>query len=61
VGRCETCRRMLALLQLVERPEEMFGEIGTDAVIDAWFGQRSRAFPGAIRTPKSRPAEAEAS
>ncbi|WP_433169363.1 hypothetical protein [Kribbella sp. CA-247076] len=42
---CETTQRLLALLQLLECAPAPFGELGDDAVLDAWFGARSPLFP----------------
>jgi len=42
----ETARRLLAFLRIVERGPAPFGELGDDAVLDAWFGRRAPA-----RTP----------
>lgn len=42
---CETCRRLLALLRMLERSAAPFGDAGADAALDAWFGQRSPLFP----------------
>jgi len=39
---CETTQRLLALLRIVERGPAGFGALGDDAVLDAWFGVRSR-------------------
>ncbi|MFF0269307.1 hypothetical protein [Kribbella sp. NPDC004536] len=57
---CETCARLLALRRLIERPAALFGTIGTDAVLDAWFGRRSPVFPARNAPLASRP-EREAS
>lgn len=37
----ETARRLLAFLRIVERGPTQFGELGDDAVLDAWFGPRA--------------------
>jgi hypothetical protein len=42
---CETCRRLLALLRMLERSAAPFGDTGADAALDAWFGRRSPLFP----------------
>ncbi|MEU4389532.1 hypothetical protein [Kribbella sp. NPDC023855] len=42
----ETARRLLAFLRIVERGPAPFGELGDDAVLDAWFGRQAPA-----RTP----------
>jgi hypothetical protein len=39
---CETTQRLLALLRIVERGPARFDVLGDDAVLDAWFGARSR-------------------
>jgi hypothetical protein len=49
---CEGCRRLLALLRLVERGAGAFGALGDDAALDAWFGRRSPRFPRGSR-PRS--------
>jgi hypothetical protein len=41
---CECCRRLLALLRIVQRDPPPFGVLGDDAVLDAWFGRRCPAF-----------------
>jgi hypothetical protein len=51
---CETTQRLLALLRLLERAPAPFGEVGEDAVLDAWFGARSPLFPHAAPTPEAR-------
>lgn len=38
---CECCRRLRALLQMIERTATPFGALGDDAALDAWFGPRS--------------------
>lgn len=46
-GMCECCRRLLALLRIVERGTGPFGPVGDDAVLDAWFGRYSPIFEAA--------------
>jgi hypothetical protein len=41
---CECCRRLLALLRMIERSAAPFGALGDDAALDAWFGPRSPLF-----------------
>ncbi|HET6987184.1 MAG TPA: hypothetical protein VFI00_11240 [Kribbella sp.] len=39
---CETTQRLLALLRIVEQGPGRFDVLGDDALLDAWFGVRSR-------------------
>jgi hypothetical protein len=39
---CERCQRLVALMRLVERGPALFGALGDDAALDAWFGRWSR-------------------
>jgi len=41
---CECCRRLRALLRMIERTAAPFGAVGDDAALDAWFGSRSPLF-----------------
>ena len=41
---CECCRRLLALLRMIECSTTPFGALGDDAALDAWFGPRSPLF-----------------
>ena len=43
--KCETSRRLLTLLYMLERAPAPFGAAGTDAILDAWFGPRYPVFP----------------
>jgi hypothetical protein len=43
---CDCCRRLLALLRLIEHGAVPCSVVGDDAVLDAWFGPRSRVFGG---------------
>lgn len=51
---CETCRKLLALLRMIERSAAPFGDAGTDAALDAWLRRRSPLFllPGAEPTTR---------
>jgi hypothetical protein len=41
----ETARRLIQLLRILERDPVLFGALGDDALLDAWFGIRSPLFP----------------
>lgn len=47
---CERCRRLLALLRMIERSAAPFDALGDDAALDAWFGRRSPLFGSRTRT-----------
>ncbi|WP_433022625.1 hypothetical protein [Kribbella sp. CA-294648] len=50
----ETARRLLAFLRIVEREPAPFGELGDDAVLDAWFGHHAPPSPPDPATPHPR-------
>jgi hypothetical protein len=56
---CETTQRLLALLRIVERGPARFDVLGDDAVLDAWFGARSRLAGSTEFAPPSERAAAE--
>jgi hypothetical protein len=41
---CETAQRLVALLRMLEQGPAPFGQLGDDAMLDAWFGRRSPLF-----------------
>jgi hypothetical protein len=41
----ETAQRLILLLQILERDPVLFGALGDDALLGAWFGARSPLFP----------------
>lgn len=45
---CECCRRLRALLRMIERTATPFGALGDDAALDAWFGARSPLYGRAL-------------
>ena len=49
---CATTQRLITLLRILERDAAPFGILGDDAVLDAWFGTRSRL---AGHTPRPDP------
>ncbi|MEU8226285.1 hypothetical protein [Kribbella sp. NPDC048915] len=57
---CDCCRRLLALLRLIEHGAVPCGVLGDDAVLDAWFGPRSPVFPAGAHPAAPVPVESHA-
>lgn len=49
----ELALRLVALLRIAERGSPLFGVMGDDVVLDAWFGRRAPSLTGLADDPSN--------